>query len=383
MNLLVLGAYGQKNTGDESLLLIFKKELEARGHCVVVNSHYPKQTQKQYQVKTVFTYPWKEPLKKLRVLRWCDAVVYGGGTILSQIPKMLFFMTLGNITAKLMGKKVAYIGVGVGNLEKSPTSQMLVRAALSFADLVTLRDKESYKQLKNINSHKKAKVTADPVLLLETELLKTGIKLKKTDKKPTVGISFRYMVPEKSYQKAFQSLVELSLYLIKKYKARVVILPIQHRINYSKNDSWQYDSETAYHLERAIEDKLPDKDKAKLTHLNKEYSPYRIQEIIGQFDLYITSPLHSLMFAALKNTPVIALDYSSAFNRKIEQFMSSIGQKDYYIESYAKCDFETLKQFTDKALKEGKKNKKQIAQKVEKLRKKAETNFDLLEKVLT
>jgi polysaccharide pyruvyl transferase WcaK-like protein len=381
MRYFVLGAYGQKNMGDESLALVFIEQLRKRGHQVTINSHRPKETQKEYQVKAVFTYPWKDPLEKLKVLWWCDTVVYGGGTILSQIPKMLFFMTLGNITAKLMGKKVAYIGVGVGNLKKSKASQLLVKLALTFADLITLRDKESFKQLKAINAHRKALVTADPVLLLQPR--NTFKAPWENSKKPVIGISFRYMVPEKSYKKALQSITKLIKYLVEEHSVRIVIFPIQYQIKYSKKDTWQYDSQTAKLFHEACKKKLEEKNHAKIIHVEKECSPYQIQGIIGQLDLYVSAPLHSLMFAAVKGTPMIALDYASNSNCKIEQFMESIGQKNYYIASYQKCEFETLKTYCEDSLKNKRTRQKEIAAHIANLKKKAMTNFDLLEKATT
>lgn len=379
MNIFLLGAYGQKNTGDESLLLVFKKEIEKRGHNIVVNSHFPKETEKQYGVKSVFTYPWKQPLKKLKTLIWADAVVYGGGTILSQIPKMLFFMMIGNFTAKLLGKKVTYIGVGVGNLQKSKLSQLLVKRALKFADLITLRDKESYQQLKGVSAHRKARVTADPVLLLSGNLQpgKDNFQFSTPNSQFAVGISFRYVVEPGHYEFALSSLAKLAQYLQQKHQAKIILLPIHHPIKYSQNFNWKYDLQACQELQQEIE-----KLGGKAVLIDKELTPQQVKTTIGKFSLYIGSPLHALMFAALENTPMIALDYASSYNRKVEQFISAIGQKDYYIKSYQNCDFETLKKMSEESIKKTKQRKAVIERNVSRLKQKAASNFALLEKEL-
>jgi polysaccharide pyruvyl transferase WcaK-like protein len=81
--IFLLGAYGQKNLGDDALLEVFLEQFGAPS--VIVNSAQPRETSRRYGVETVATYSGLPRFRRLRALLAAQALVFGGGSLLKEI----------------------------------------------------------------------------------------------------------------------------------------------------------------------------------------------------------------------------------------------------------------------------------------------------------
>jgi len=378
--LFVLGSYGQFNIGDEALLQVMRDQLGEK-YDLVFNSHQPEVTAREFGVETVFTYPQKDLIKKLRILWKCRAVVYGGGTMITQKVKILLAMLLGNLAARLLGKKVVYLGIGVGDLRGSKVFQILARWVCRTAHLVTLRDEESLVQLKNAGVDlRKVKVTADPVLLLEpcskdevrVILTEEGLDLQR----PIFGVSVRYISDVVAYQHMTREVAQVCERLISDRGVQVLFIPIQWSFTYSERYRWKYDDQACREVYELLD------SQNQVYQLSRRYLPSQIMGIIGLLDSYLSVPLHSLMMAAKQGVPVAALNYSAEYNQKIPQFMGGIGREEFLVPSYFEVRSDELKRLLDLCLDSGSRPRRQLVEETARLVKSAQENFRRLSEVL-
>ena len=160
---LLAGAFGQGNPGDEALLEAFMRALD--GHRVVATSMTPQATEVEHGCRTVAP----SPGAVAREVLTCDAVVYAGGTIFKELhpsarrPSLdLLRRAVGlALLTRSLGKPLALVGVGVGRLE-SPAARRLARRLVALADLLVLRDEESAHALARVGAPVPLRVGADP-----------------------------------------------------------------------------------------------------------------------------------------------------------------------------------------------------------------------------
>jgi polysaccharide pyruvyl transferase CsaB len=165
---LLAGAFGQRNPGDEALLDAFLRTLpEWR---VVVTSSEPAMTTATHNCEAVHS---QQPDAVGRALLSADAVVFAGGTVFKTLHQssgrpahgLLRRALLLAATARLTGKPVALVGVGVGSLPDAQ-ARWLARALVRRSDLLVLRDEESAHALAAVGAPVPFRVGADPAWTL-------------------------------------------------------------------------------------------------------------------------------------------------------------------------------------------------------------------------
>lgn len=377
----ILGSYGQRNMGDEGLLEVFRDQL--KDHKLVFNSHDPKMTQERFKVEAVTTYGLKGFFKRLKALLLCTAVIYGGGTIIIQEnPKIRLMMFLGNLLAKIFRKKVIYLGVGVGFLKPA----LIWKLFRHTYNLVTLRDQESLIYLAKAGITKNVYPVTDPMLLMNIaskSRVKYIFDYEKIPrhKKLLIGLSPRFRLDKKEYEPIKQSFVQLADYLVEKYEAHVLFIPIQRSIDYKKSYDWKYDDQVVDEIKKEMRLHMEPKHKDKVFTLEKEWLPSETAGILGQLDLYVGLPLHASMLAFLQGVPVVGINYSLE-NDKLPSFYRSINQEKFLIANCREMSFEDLKKLVDESLKNLDGRRAIFEPKIQALKEKAKENFELLFEVL-
>lgn len=151
---LIVGHYGGCNTGDEAMLAGLLGAVPPdllRRTTVVVKDELVERSYLKMGVKLVPA--GFGPV--LRALMKADTLVIGGGThfhddyttrrYLRHFRYMLRFVSLA-VLAKLMGRKVAWLGMGFGPFYRNPT-RWLTRLGLKFCDRVSVRDSKSLDEI--------------------------------------------------------------------------------------------------------------------------------------------------------------------------------------------------------------------------------------------
>ena len=188
---LLVGAFGQGNPGDEALCSAFLAALSDDD--VVVASSDPASTARRHGVRAIANTPWSVA----RQLRRCDAVVVGGGTVFKTLrpstgrrpTALLRNACLLTTAARATGKRVAMVGVGAGDL-RGKTARSLVRWLVRHVDLLVLRDEESASALSDVGAPAPFWIGADPAWSARPRLVDE--RGHAADRRPSVTVALSH-----------------------------------------------------------------------------------------------------------------------------------------------------------------------------------------------
>ena len=299
--ILISGYYGFANAGDEAMLTAIIESLRQveKNVELTVLSGNPEDTAAKHQVCSVYRF---NPLGIIRAMKDSELIISGGGSLLQ------------DVTSKR--SLLYYI--------RAKWARKLTSLVCNEADLITVRDSESAAELIEMGvKPEKITVTADSVLSLNPVtkecgqylLQEAGVDLTK----PVIGISVR---PWSGDSQCFQVLAEAASKLQQSYGAQLILLPLQYSV----------DVKACEKLRKAL---VCQKD---IFLLNEKYNTEEFLSIIGNFDLLIGMRLHALVFAAVMQTPLLAISYDP----KVDSFVNAIGEKP--IGTVEKIDRDTIVQ---------------------------------------
>ena len=163
MPVLLAGAFGQRNPGDEALLAAF---VDALGDWqLVATTSDPVLTEAEHGIATVSAL---DPRAVARAVGRAEGVVFAGGTVFKTLhprsgrrPLELLRNGLGVATAtRASGAPLALMGVGAAPLA-TRRARALARAIVNRADLLVLRDAESARLLAQAGAPSPFRVGAD------------------------------------------------------------------------------------------------------------------------------------------------------------------------------------------------------------------------------
>lgn len=305
-HLLLLGAYGQHNIGDDALLEVFVAQLG--GEPLLVNSATPAETAARYGVDVLPTYNlWASPGRARGVLD-ARALVFGGGSLLKEIEgsvaarlrymlRIIGLLELGRRT----GKPTAMLGVGMGPLH-TPIFRRLARIAAERTSLVCVRDRASAELLRSIGVRRPATLTADPVFLLEPP-----------PRPLRAGPSRVVVIPRYSLGPAESAALAAACdHLVARTGARLTIVPFQTGYRAC------YDDLPAAH---ELLGRMRWRDSAEVV---VPRSAQAALALLGGAELVLSARLHGLVFAAICGVAALGIDYEP----KVRGVMAEAGQAE-------------------------------------------------------
>lgn len=182
--IVISGWYGPGNIGDEAILqaMIDHFEEEFPGCQITALSFNPSYTKRTQKINAVRQVPsnikgWirsfisLDIFQTMKAIQTCDLFVMGGGGFLSdwqpEVPKSwLKQMKI----AKFFGKETWLYGIGAGPFLTKPGKETAKYYIDHYVDKITVRDRESYRQLvENVNVSKPVEIKIDPVANLKVE----------------------------------------------------------------------------------------------------------------------------------------------------------------------------------------------------------------------
>jgi len=337
--IVISGFYGSDNAGDEAILasmLATIKEVVSDADIIVLSGNV-EQTTKRHNIKALSNSTMKIP-KTLSTLKNADLFILGGGGLLqddSSILNLIFWLIRVSL-AKLLNKCVMCYAIGVGPID-TKLGKFLTKLIINKVNLITVRDSESKKLLKNLGVNRPPiYVTADPAFVLSSatpERVSEIFARENIIKKhhcPLIGISverlygFKRVLPVKysvkyniwspggksKFEKFKAEMAQVADSLVTKLNAEIVFVPMYH----GRDDKVSAD----------IVQIMKNKNHAKV--VTGMYTPQELKGIIGQMDMFVGLRLHSLIFAASMCIPMVGLAASSP---KIRSFLKLIGQEMY------------------------------------------------------
>jgi polysaccharide pyruvyl transferase CsaB len=320
--IVISGYYGFRNSGDEavlqSILLALQAEGKAAGITIepVVLSGNPELTAQMYGVRSVHR---MKPAQVWKALRKCDGLISGGGSLLQDatgwktIPYYIGVLKL----AQWLRKPTFIYSQGLGPVNRSIFYSSIV-STFSKCAYVSVRDTESANLLGKMGYTKDVEVVPDPVMGLP---LKEGTKqanmaehkapvtgdvsaeAEAEVKPPVIGVSVRYWNKDRS---ELAGIAESLKRIAEHYKGAAVIRFLPFHLPLDEQAS------------REVMALL--KDSGCTARCEVAEGVEHPQDMLGKVaacDLLIGMRLHSLIYGASQEVPMVAVSYDP----KIDQFM--------------------------------------------------------------
>jgi polysaccharide pyruvyl transferase CsaB len=322
----ITGYYGFGNTGDEAILAAMVAHLRALrpGLKITVTSAVPKQTADLHNVDAIL---WSDALAMLEAVRNAGVVLIGGGGIfhdywgfnpnafLTDNHAGISFYTAPAVLGALYQKPVMLYAVGVGPL-LSEYARKFTKVASDAAQVITVRDAASKDLLESIGiPSTKISITADPAFGFEHDASEPA-DLNDLPK-PVIAVAVRNWnvgVSEAFWEEEVSTGLDLFL---GEQEGSIVFVPFQSLTGGLEDDAAIADR---------IRSRIKQQDRTRV--LEAAASPTHLFSVLNACDLVIGMRLHSLIFALLGSTPVIALSY----DEKVNQVMERTGLADFSID---------------------------------------------------
>ncbi len=310
-NVVMSGYYGFNNTGDEAIMISMHKNIQSLGdnYNITVLSNKPEETRDRYGIEAVYRFGIRDVF---RAIKNCDVLLSGGGSLLqdsTSTRSLLYYLSI-TILAKMMGKKVMLYANGIGPVS-GKRNRRFVKQVVNKADLITLREENSYDELLSMGvDSKKCFVTADPVFTMKGVSREEAIDLLHKEDIPVdkkiVVVSVRNWKGMERFIGRFAKLCDV---IVKKYDRTIVFLAMQmpNDIKVSERVKEQM-HEDAYILQG-------------------HYTPEQVMGIISLADFILSMRLHTLIFAASQKVPLIGFVYDPKIAYYLEKLEMPSGGK--------------------------------------------------------
>jgi polysaccharide pyruvyl transferase CsaB len=303
----ITGSYGGLNLGDEAILhsMIDQLRRDLPGVEITVFSRDAEDTKRRHSVERAVPVRKMSRAEVVPEIERLDLLLFGGGGILYDAEARIYLREV--VIAKEHGVPVMLYAVGAGPL-KDPAVQAAVREALEGVQAITVRERSAQRELEEAGVHRDVVVTADPALLLKPEPLPRSIL--KTEglegRRRLIGMSVRepgVAAPDLDEKKYHGLLANAADFMIDRFDADVVFVPMERSVL-----DTQHSHAVIAQMLRA----------QRATVLKGEYSSGQILSLMGRFNFAVGMRLHFLIFAAMRNTPFIALPYAGKVSGFLE-----------------------------------------------------------------
>ncbi len=363
---IIGGYYGFRNIGDDALLMSIINDLrkykpEIR---ILILSRTPISTAKEYGVECISR---QNPFRIVTAMRKAKAFIYGGGNLLQDntSTRSLFFYLSTVWLASKMKLKIMFYANGIGPLKKK-INRLLTRKIMNKVDVITLREKLSYTELKHMDISKpKILLTADAALTVtrkdNTHAKDILERLGMDSSAKYIGFSLRkYPGHEKIEHEKYENVIAgLADHMAEKYGLLPVFIPMQHPDDVP------------------ILANVVAKMKCKNILIREKLNVYDTYDIIGKMEIMVAMRLHALVFAAGAGVPMVGLVYDP----KIEGFLEYINQAS--AGDVRDLDFEKLKALTEDVWEKRELIREELGRTIPQLKEKAGENAKIAVELIT
>lgn len=309
--IVISGYYGFRNSGDEAVLKSILTALEEEGQAIgmqinpVVLSMDPESTTRTYGVKAVH----RMKLGEVRnAIKNSSGLISGGGSLLQDvtgsksIPYYLGVIKL----AQWMRKPTFVYAQGIGPVNRQ-LFHRTIASVFRRCKYISVRDVESAELLRSMGIQEDSiQVVPDPVMGLSLPKGEDDPKGGQTRGLPIIGVSVRYWNPKRT------ELNELAEGL------RLLSLRIPVHIRFLPFHFPGDDEASRYVMNRIgnVQD-----NGSRISIATEVEHPQDMLREVSRASLLIGMRLHSLIYAASQNVPMLGVSYDP----KIDHFLGRIG----------------------------------------------------------
>jgi polysaccharide pyruvyl transferase CsaB len=331
--IIICGNYGIGNLGDEAILggMIRIIDSASRGSEIVVCSANPKQTAKDFKVKSIDFFPTgiRSSLKfwlggkfinYFKELRGAHLFILGGGGLFTdEKPRAIWIWWMQAKIARLMGKKVICFGQSVGPL-KTKFGKKVSKKVFIKAEKNIVRDENSAKLLNELGVRNVSTLT-DLAFALAYDNNSFH------NKSDFVVLSLREWI-RGDEEKIYVELAKFIEFLWNKYQLKTVFIPFQ-----MEQDD---DLKCFNKLSKYVNVNCP------MEIYQGEHRVEAVIDYMARARFILGMRLHSIILSIIVKRPFLALSYST----KVADFLKSVGM-DNWVE-YEQIEAEILEKSFEK-----------------------------------
>ena len=308
--ILIAGAYGTGNLGDEAILQGLLKIM--RTNNLLVFSRDPAETTRLHSVRA--------KRRNIFDVLLAEKLLIGGGELLQD--NMAWKYALLAITSKILRKQVTVYAVGVSHLSNT-IERIFTRICLNLVDEISVRDQDSKNRLLDMGIVKVIDVVNDPgtniASALYTEVSEIFDREGISKSKFLIGVTLRYTRNNETnkilvnfFTKYFKDIIEQC--------TNVQILFLV----FSKHRDSELDRDDAFG--RDLASSLNDE---RFKVIDSISAPSQMLAVIAHTNFIISARLHPLIFASRANIPRVGI----ALYPKIDSFSKIYGFTTVDLES--------------------------------------------------
>jgi polysaccharide pyruvyl transferase WcaK-like protein len=313
--ILLLGAYGRGNAGDDVFIICALQVFKGRTlYMNTADTALLPASARNAGIQTISTVSMRDALTKIRVFLRVKEVVYWGGDLWVELygtrrPRQLLYkMLLLNCLLRLAGKRVYYIGCGIGDLHGF--SLGLARLSARMAHAITVREQRSAGVL-NLKQ-----VSVLPDLAVALPYHRPVLHRTAAGQPFSIVVSVMHSLPDKEH--TFPALLQSIADLINSLppdQYRITILPM----HISEADEFD-DLRASEELARLIT--------AHPVQLHTANRSLRsVVKLLRRCNLVIGTRLHANILAMLNATPCIGI----AYRPKVRSFFAENKLENYVL----------------------------------------------------
>lgn len=314
--ILICGAYGLGNAGDEAILTAILGQVRAAvpEAEITVLSRNPRETAAQYQVRALYLFDL--PAVR-RVMAQTRVYINGGGTLIQDATsrRSLLYYLYTLLAAKRQGCRVLMYGCGVGPVSRFGDREITRFVLNRCVDAITLREADSLRELAELGVKRpKIILSADPALTLRPAPEAEIDAVFDAARIPPHGRYICFALRDwKGYGKKAEIFGAAARYAYEAYGLTPIFTAIEKR------------QDPAAHRPAAQALKAcPDRGLQGIPHyfLDDAGGAGTIIGALSRMEIVVSMRLHALIFAAGQGVPLVGVVYDP----KVSAFLRYLGQ---------------------------------------------------------
>jgi len=309
-NVVICGAYGRGNSGDEAILRSIMNEVRAVSPDAVITvlSVNPRETRYYHRVRSVFSF---NVFSFARLCMKADLYINGGGSLIQDVTsrRSLWFYLFTLRCAHRRGVPVLMYGCGIGPVNRSYNRRLAGKIINENVDCITLREDGSMAELADMGvTRPEIHLAADPSLLLPAAGEAAVNSLMLTEgldpKGKYIGFVLRYW---EGFAEKTADIAAAADFAWEKYGLKPLFIPISN----------VKDADAAADVARQM--------KAPAHVIASAMDSDVVIGLMSRMSAVVSMRLHGLIFSAGHGVPLVGVVYDP----KVSSFLDYLGYEHY------------------------------------------------------
>ncbi len=300
--IVISGYYGYNNIGDDSVLGVIVQNIKekAPNMNITVLSSKPKETKKMYGVDSINRYNF---FRLSRMMKNTSLLISGGGSLFqdaTSTKSLLYYISVIKIALRKKVKVMVYSN-GIGPIT-SERNRLMTRKILEQADIITLRDDDSFAEIKALDVRRSdIQITADPAFAMVPATQK---RLREVLDAEGINPDAKYIVIsvrkwKYNCEEFEEALARVCVYIKEQLDSEPLFIPMQRSV----------DTEICKNIISMA---------GCGSLITGKYTGDELMSVIAKAEVVIGMRLHTLIYAIAAGVPIAGLSYDPKVDALLE-----------------------------------------------------------------